>query len=193
MASLRDFLISKVRVKLLQVFLSQPDEIFYVRQLVRKTDEEINAVRRELDRMYKNGMVGKEKRGNRLYYNFREDYLFYDQLLGLVVKTTGLGKMIIKNKNKLGKIKYAMISGKLVKNKERDKQDVDLLIVGEVVMAQLAAVIKGYEKKIKKEINYTVMSEKEFNFRKKRRDPFITGVLLASRIMLIGDETEMVN
>jgi len=193
MASLQDFMISKVRVKLFKVFFSEPKEIFYIRQLVRKTNEEINAVRRELKRMEEAGMVKREERGNRVYYGFKKSYTFYDELMRLVCKTTGLGKRIIKNKNKLGKIKFAMLSGKFMRKKEHQQQDVDLLVVGEVVLPQLAALIRGYESKIDREINYTVMSEKEFKFRKKRRDPFITQVLLASRIMLIGDEVDMVN
>jgi len=192
MASLQDFLISRVRVKLLQVFLSQPKEIFYVRQLVRRTKEEINAVRRELARMEERGLVKKEPRANRVYYGFKKNYLFYDELLSLVAKTTGLGKKIIKNKNKIGQIKYAMLSGKFVRHKPHQQQDVDLLMVGEIVLPQLAAVIKGFESKLGREINYTVMTEKEFDFRKRRRDPFITSVLLTSRVMLIGDEEEMV-
>lgn len=193
MASLQDFFVSKVRVKLLTIFLSNPKEIFYVRQLVRMAGEEINAVRRELARMEERGMVRKEPRANRLYYEFRKDYLFYADLLSLVAKTTGLGEEIIKNKNKVGKIKFAMLSGGFSRQKPHKQADVDLLLVGEVVLPQLAALIKEVEEKIKREINYTVMTKEEFTFRKKRRDPFITSVLLKSRIVLIGDEEEMVS
>lgn len=193
MASLQDLFISKVRVKLVTIFLSHPGEIFYVRQLTRMIGEEINAVRRELARMEEKGMVRKEPRANRLYYEFRRDYPFYADLLSLVVKTTGLGKAIIKNKNKIGKIKFAMLSGKFARRRPRKQSDVDLLIVGEVVLAQLAAIIREFEGKLKREINYTVMSKEEFEFRKKRRDPFITSILLGSRIMLIGDEEEMIS
>ncbi len=192
MASLKDFLVSRVRVKLLKAFLSNPEEIYYVRQLVRKTEEEINAVRRELGRMEERGMVKKEARANRLYYSFRKDYPFYNDLLSLVAKTTGLGQQIIKQKNKIGRIKYAMLSGKLVRRKAHEQIDVDLLVVGDVVLPQLAAIVKEFEGSLKREINYTAMTKDEFEFRKKRRDPFITKVLTGSRIMLIGDEEEMV-
>jgi len=43
-----------------------------------------------------------------------------------------------------------------------------------------------------REINYTVMSREEFDFRKKRRDPFLLGVLAGSRVMIIGDEEDLV-
>ena len=192
MASLKDLFISKVRVKLLKVFLTTPQEIFYVRQLVRLTEEEINAVRRELLRMEKKGMVSKEGRGNRLYYHFRRDYLFYGELIHLVAKTTGLGKMIIKNRNKLGKVKYAFISGKLVRRRPHKEDDVDILIVGEIILPQLTSIVVHFERELKREINYSAMTLDEFNFRKKRRDPFILRVLSQSRVMLLGDEEEMI-
>lgn len=193
MASLQDLFVSKVRVKLLEVFLSNPGEIFYVRQLTRLIDEEINAVRRELFRMEERGMVRKEVRGNRLYYDFRRDYLFYDDLLGLIAKTTGIGDEIFKNKNKIGKIKYVMFSGPFVrKNPRKNEEQVDILVVGEIVLPQLAAIISEFESKLKREINYTAMTKEEFDFRKKRRDPFIISILSGSRLMIIGDEEEMV-
>jgi predicted nucleotidyltransferase len=193
MASLQDLFVSKVRAKLLQIFLSEPKEIFYVRQLVRKAGEEINAVRRELARMEQRGMVVKESRANRLYYGFKKSYLFYDELLSLAAKTSGLGGQIIKNKNKIGKIKFVMLSGRFARTKEHQPSDVDLLVVGEVVLPQLAATVRAFEVKLGRDINYTVMTRQEFEFRKKRRDPFITSILLGSRIMLIGDEEDLVS
>jgi hypothetical protein len=192
MASLQDLFVSKVRAKLFQIFLAQPEEIFYVRQLVRQTGEEINAVRRELGRMESRGMVVREARANRVYYNFKKSYLFYDELMCLVAKTSGLGEQLIKDKNKIGRIKFAMLSGRFVRVKEPKSNQVDLLVVGEVVLPQLASVVRVFESKLGREVNYTVMTKQEFDFRKKRRDPFIHSILLGSRVMLIGDEEELV-
>lgn len=192
MAQLTDFMVSRVRSKLLKVFLQDPREMFYVRQLTRKVEEEINAVRRELERMQKRGLVKSEPRGNRLYYFFRKDYPFYQELLQLVAKTSGLGGAIRRNQKKLGKIKFAMLSGKFVRRKERQQNEVDLLIVGSVVLPQLAALVREEEARLESEINYTVMTVEEFEFRRRRRDPFLTGILAGSRIMIIGDEDELV-
>jgi len=193
MAKLTDFMVSRVRVKMIQTFLSHPGEMFYVRQLTRETKEEINAVRRELQRMEKSGMLKSEHRGNRLYYFFKPSYLFYQELLSLVAKTTGLGKAIIKNRQKLGQIKFAMFSGKYVRGLPRSNDDVELLIVGQVILPQLAILIRENEVKTGQEINYTVMTEDELKFRKNRRDPFILQVLSNSRVMLVGDEQELVS
>lgn len=190
--NLRDLVISKVRVKLLEIFLSDPTEMYHVRELVRRTEEEINAVRRELAHMESSGLVKKEPRGNRLYYWFRKDYPFYPELCQIVAKTTGLGEAIIKNKAKLGKISFVMFSRKFVYRIPRKPEEVDLLVVGEVVMPELAALVRAEESHRDQEINYTVMTHEEFEFRKRRRDPFLMSILGGGRIMIIGDEEELV-
>jgi len=190
---LKDLIVSKVRVKLLEIFFTHPNEIYHVRDLVRKTGEEINAVRRELAHMEAAGMVKKEPRGNRLYYWFNKNYLFYPQLAQMIAKTTGLGAEVIKNRNKIGKLNFVMFSGKFVQKAERKPNEVDILMVGEVVMPEVAALIKAEEGKIKKELNYTVMTPEEFQFRKRRRDPFLMEILSGTRVMIIGDEDELVS
>lgn len=190
---LQDLVVSKVRVKILQVFLYRPEELFYVRQLVRAVDEEINAVRRELLRLENAGMVKKEWRGNRLYYWLNKDYLLYNDLLSLINKTVGLGGKLIKNKSKLGRIRFAILSGRFARRLPTPEGGVDLLVVGNVSLPDLATLVKSEESELKREINYSVMTSQEFDYRKKRRDPFLLGVLSGSRIMLIGDEEDLVS
>lgn len=189
---LKDLFISKTRVKLLQNFLSNPGRIFYVREMVRAVGEQINSVRAELARMERAGMVTSEVRANRKFYGFRKDYVYFDELSRLVAKSKGLGGDIIKERNKLGKIKYASLSGFLIKRKPVGPTDVDLLIVGNVVLPQLVQIVKGNESTVGREINYTVMTEDEFTFRKRRGDPFIRNILEKPKVLLIGDEDEMV-
>ncbi len=189
---LKDLFISKTRIKLLQVFLENPGRIFYVRELVRAVEEQINAVRAELARMEKASMVTSEMRANRKFYGFRKDYIFYDELSRLVAKSKGLGGGIIKERNKLGKIRFASLSGSLIKRRPVGPTDVDLLVVGSVVLPQLAQLVKSNEDSVGREINYTVMTDEEFTFRKRRGDPFIRNILEKPKVLLIGDEDEMV-
>jgi len=188
---IENIIVSKVRIKLLVVFFSNPTELYHVRGLVRKIDEEINAVRRELANLEKAGILKKEPRGNRLYYWLNENYLYYQELLGLFSKYSGLGGQIIKNKNRVGKIVYCVFSDKFIRRRERKEDEVDVFIVGEIVMAELAGLIKEEEEKRGREINYSTMSEEEFVFRKKRNDPFLEGILRASKLMILGDEEEL--
>ncbi|KKQ98433.1 MAG: Transcriptional regulator [Candidatus Woesebacteria bacterium GW2011_GWB1_39_12] len=193
MADLADIITSRVRIKILELFLSDTTEMYHVRGIVREIKEEINAVRRELERLETGGLLRKEPRGNRVYYWIRDDYPFFEDLLSMVSKTTGLGADIISNRTKVGKLNLVMFSGKFTRKKDRKKEEeVDILVVGEVVLPELAALIRREESKRGKEINYTVMSKEEFEFRKKRRDPFLLGILAGSRVMIIGNEEELV-
>ena len=189
---LEELFVSRVRVKILQLFLSSPQEsLFHVREIVRRVSEEINAVRRELARMEKFGMASSEWRANRRLYRFRKDYIYYKELLSLVAKSTGLGGSLVKNKSKLGKIKFAFLSSRFLKGLSTSSNDVDLLVVGQVVLPELQAIIADEQAKRESEINYSFMDETEFKFRVRRRDPFILHVLVQPKVMLLGDEEEL--
>lgn len=188
---LEELFISRVRVKILQLFLISPNALLHVREIVRRVSEEINAVRRELARMEKYGLVASEWRANRRLYRFRKDYLYYKELLSLVSKSTGLGGSIIKNKAKLGKIKFAFLSTRFLKGIASGPDDIDLLVVGSIVLPELQALIADEQAKREEEINYSFMDEAEFKFRVKRRDPFILRVLTQPKVMLMGDEDEL--
>ena len=188
-----DILISKVRVKIFELFLGNPGQSYHVRDIVRRVDEEINAVRRELARLEKTGFLASEWRANRRYYTAKKDYMFFIEFLSMVNKSIGIGGAIIKNKAKLGKINYAMLSGSFVRGKPYTQNEVDLFVVGTIVLPELSAIIKEEEARRNREINFTPMTEEEFNFRKSRRDPFVLGILSKPRVMLLGDEEEMVN
>ena len=190
---LADFITSKSRIQLINVFLMYPYEMFHVRELVRRTGDEINAVRRELAFLQQHGVLTKEPRANRVYYALDKSYPFYFELLRIGAKTVGLGGEIIKNRIKLGKIKYAMFSGKFVRKIEKTAEEVDFLMIGTVVLPELALLVRNEENRIGKEINYTVMTEEEFDFRKSRRDPFLLSILSGSRVMLLGDEESMLS
>lgn len=188
---LSDLITSKSRVNLLNVFLSHPYEMFHVRECVRRTGDQINAVRRELQFLEKHGILQREQRANRVYYSLDKEYPFYFDLLAIGVKTIGLGDEVLKNRAKLGKIKYAMFSSKFVRRIKKNPDDVDFMVIGTVVLPELAALVRTEEARLGTEINYTAMTEEEFKFRKTRNDPFIAGILAGGRVMLIGDEESM--
>lgn len=194
MADLSDIITSKVRVKILELMLSNPLEMYHIRAVVREVKEEINAVRRELLRMESLGLLKREARANRIYFSVRDDYPFFGEILSFVAKTTGLGREFVANRKRIGKISFILFSGGFVRRKPRRRDDdVDILVVGEIILPELAGMVRKEESKRGMEINYTVMSREELDFRKKRRDPFLQGILLASRIMIIGDEYDLVS
>jgi hypothetical protein len=192
MNNMQDFMISKTRVRMMELFFSQPAEMFYVREITRATKEEINAVRRELERMISYGLLKSEQRGNRLYYFLNPKYVYYEELQQMVAKSTGLGKKLRKLQRKLGDVVFIMFSARFIQGKRPRQEEVDLLVIGDIVLPELQALIKEEEEKIGREINYAVFSEEEFLFRKTRRDPFIMDILYGSRVMVVGSEDEFV-
>ncbi len=190
MADLNDLIVSKVRVKMLTLFFEKPSEMFYVREITRLIKEEINAVRRELDRMLETGLLKSEQRANRLYYQLNKKYLYFQELQRIVIKTSGLGKKIRKLRRKLGELDYVVFTGAFTNQAKVNRDELDVLVVGAVVLPELEALIKAEEKVFGREINYAVIEKEEFEFRKARRDPFIMEVMYGVRVMVIGDEIE---
>ena len=165
--------------------------MFYVRELTRATKEEINAVRRELEHLQKAGLLKSEKRGNRLYYSVKTSFSIYPELSNLVSKSSGLGRLVLKNRSKLGFVKFAFVSQKLTRGLPRDPEEVDLMLIGKIIMPQVAIIVKSAEKLLNTEINYSCMTEDEFKYRMNHQDPFIIKVLLQPRVTLIGDEIQL--
>lgn len=189
---MQDFMISKTRVKMMELFFSKPSEMYYVREITRATKEEINAVRRELERMTTYGLLRLEQRGNRSYYFLNTKYTYFQELQQMVAKGTGLGRKLRRLQKKLGTIEFVMFSAKFVQGKRPRQDEVDVLIVGDVVLPELQALIKEEEAVVGREINYAVFSPDEFSFRKTRRDPFVMDILYSSRVMVIGNEDDFV-
>jgi DNA-binding transcriptional ArsR family regulator len=174
----------------LELFYKNPDEMYYVREITRLVKEEINAVRRELERMLDCGLLKSEQRGNRLYYYLNKRYLYHQELQRIVAKSTGLGKKIRRNRRKLGTLSYVMFSGTFTNRQQAKPDELDILVVGDVVLPELEELIRAEQKELGREINYAVLSADEFEFRKTRRDPFVMEVLYGVRVMIIGDENE---
>lgn len=190
MADLSDLLVSKVRVKMLSLFFEKSNDMFYVREITRLIKEEINAVRRELDRLLECGLLKSEQRANRLYYYLNKKYLYYQELQRIIIKTSGLGKKIRKYRRKLGSLSYVVFTGAFLNKEKLNKDELDILVIGEVVLPELESLVKAEEKEFGREINYAVLETEEFEFRKARRDPFIMEVMYGVRVMVIGDELE---
>ena len=186
--TMKDLLISKVRVRVIKLFLTNPDSQFYVRQISRKVGSEINAVRRELGRLHRIGFLKKSGRGNRLFYSVKPDFVFLDELLGMVVKETGLGRALLEKKEELGKINFVLLSKAFAKGRISKPSEIDLLIVGKVSTPLLTKLVEDEQQRLGHEVNYTVLTSEEFDFRKRRKDPFIVDVLSQPRIILLGNE-----
>ncbi len=188
---LKHIIPSKTRRKILELFYHHPNQIYYLRAVVRETGDEVNAVKRELDILTEEKLLLKEKRLNKTFYTLNKNYLFYEEFLRIFAKMNFLSTMIYQNLSKIGKVKFIALSTKFAKNIEIKEDEIYLLLVGVIVIAEVENIFGQAEKTFGRPINYTVMTEDEFKFRKKNNDPFIWRFLKQPKVMLVGSEDEL--
>ena len=179
---------SKIRIKLLDIFLSLPNARFYIRELERKINEEAKNISRELQNLETLGLLISEKHGNRRFYSLNENFFLYPELKGIIFKTTGVLGLLKEAVAKLKGIEAAFIYGSYATGKEVESSDVDLMIIGKPDLTELNEVISGLEDKLNREINYMCFDREEYEERKKTKDAFISGVLSDEKMMLKGSE-----
>ena len=187
---------SKTRVKLLHLFLNNPEKSFYVREITRTIDEQINSVRRELANMVSVGIVQQDAIDNKLYYSVNEDYPYIKPLTAIFSdKNTEGGTGAASSvswKDSLGRmrgLRLAIISGKLVVG---SSSAVDLLLVGDDMSAvTIKNLVKKIEKDRKIEINYAVISYDDFYYRMSVKDRFIMDIIRNKHSVLVDTENIM--
>ncbi|CAN5241229.1 hypothetical protein BH09PAT2_BH09PAT2_06810 [soil metagenome] len=182
---------SKVRRKILQLFFQNPDNTYFLREVVRQVNEEVNAVKRELDILFDAKVLSRERRTNKVFYSLNKNFLLYDEFLRIFTKTSILSQQIIKNISKLGKVKYISISTKFSKKTAIKDDEIYVLFVGIIVVPEVETIINDARKEFGWDINYTVMPDEELKFRKKNNDPFIWKFLKQPKIMLVGQEEDL--
>lgn len=189
---------SKTRVKLLQLFYSNPNRAFYVREITRKIDEQINSVRRELANLLSIGIIASDTTNNRLYYEVNQTYEFYEPLRtifgnGAAVEAAGepsatkpvapTASSVERDRIKsLGNVEVALYTGQFTRD---ETSGIDALIVGDINQHALQKFMAELEAQEGKEIRYTVMPSNEFNYRRQIKDRFITTVLSSKKQVLI--------
>lgn len=188
---------SKTRVKLLSLFLNNPNRQYYVREITRKVDEQINSVRRELSNLLTIGIVKSDSANNKLYYEVNQDYEFYQPLKAIfsgivtdqpsALEDTKEDDQVAKKLRTTGSVELAFLTGTFVRD---PYAGTDLLIVGDVNRARVSKVVTEMEEELGREINYSIMSSKDFQYRRNLNDRFLTSVLGAKRIPLIDAEAE---
>lgn len=183
---------SKVRRKILELFFHNIEDSYYLRDIVRKVNEEVNAVKRELDILHEGKVLTREKRLNKVFYTLNKNYLFFDEFLRIFTKQSILATLISKNSSKLGKLKFIALSTKFPKKVQIKEDEIYLLFVGIIVVPEVESIINEAKQEFGREINYTVMDEEELLFRKKNNDPFIWRFLKQPKIMLYGQEEDLI-
>lgn len=181
-----EFLISsQTRVKLLTLFLLNPGKEFYIREMTRRTGENINAVRRELANLEEFGLISRMKRGNQLYFTVDSQFFLFEDLQKLVMKSEGVVDLMKQRLVPLGNIECMFIYGSFASGRVKASSDIDLFIVGDIDESQVLSVVHESERTLDREINYTLMRKEEWRQRIERNDPFIMHIMKEPRIVVL--------
>jgi hypothetical protein len=191
---------SKTRVKLLQLFYSNPNRSFFVREITRKIDEQINSVRRELSNLLNVGIITSETTNNKLYYEVNQNFEYYKPLQtifgGGVKKTAKRGADPADaaadeaaasdgDLKSVGHIELAVYTGQFTRD---ESSGIDFLVVGNVNPNALKKYVDDLEKKEGKSIRYTFMTLADFRYRQQINDRFAVGVMNAKKQVLVDTQ-----
>lgn len=206
---------SKTRVKLLQLFYGNPNRSFYVREITRKIDEQINSVRRELANLLSVGIIVSDTTNNKLYYEVNQSYEYFTPL------TEIFGGGVKKPKSKsttttttttsssataapvaaavnefsdssdiksLGNVEVAVYTGQFTRD---ETTGVDVFFVGDINQAKLQKFMSELESKEGKELRYALLTLNDFQYRQQINDRFVSNVIRAKKQVLIDKHNSL--
>ncbi len=171
---------SKTRVKLLRLFVSNPNRPYYVREITRKIDEQINSVRRELGNLLNIGILKSREESHKLYYEVDQSYVHYEALRAIFTNNTPASdsnsatetdKDTAAVVRDLGAVDILAYMGGFT---GEDVSGVDVLIVGDVNRTKVHNFLAQLEKEEDRELRYAIMPTSEFEYRRDIKDRFVT-------------------
>jgi len=193
---LEHFFGSRTRVKLLTLFLHHPEEPIYVRELTRRIQTQINAVRRELTNLVRVGFLCEEiappeegaKRAGvkRKYYRVNAAFPLLEELRSFMTKAQIFLEWDIEERiRRLGDVRYAALLGGFLGTRRGDP--LDFFLVGTVKEAALKSLIEDLQTEVGFEINYACISPTDFSYRKEMADRFLDGVLRGPKKVVVDE------
>ncbi|MDP3986107.1 MAG: winged helix-turn-helix domain-containing protein [Candidatus Veblenbacteria bacterium] len=179
---------SRTRVKLLRLFLTNPTVPFYVREISRKVDEQLNSVRRELANLNHLGVVEVSSEQDKKYYRLNTGFVLAAELKAVLLKSQLLMEQdLVRRIRELGKVKYLALTGMFTGAKQ---SPTDVLVVGKVDRSLLLRVIERFQREVGKEVNYTLLSAREYNERRGLGDKFLLSILNSPQMVVVDELNE---
>lgn len=169
---LKKLFTSKARIKLLETFLLNPDGEFFIRELTRRLNEQINSVRRELGNLKSLGLLRSRFKNRKKYYIVNKHFILFNELRSIFIKASNTLDTVAKKLQKLGKIDLLVISGIFLEK----SSPADLFIVGEVDKQHLEDFVNR-ELEMKQPIKMSVITKEDFLYRLKINDKFVKSML----------------
>ncbi|OGY86833.1 MAG: hypothetical protein A2233_05265 [Candidatus Kerfeldbacteria bacterium RIFOXYA2_FULL_38_24] len=176
---------SRTRVKLFRLFLTNEDKEFFVREISRTIDEQINSVRRELTSLEKVGILKSQQRDKKKYYKANKNFELFQELRSLILKARVTQERgFIQSIKKLGNIRYLALTGYFMNNTE---QEVDLLIVGDISRDKLNKLLAKFKESFGTHLRFTVMPHEEYVYRKDVTDKFLYSIINSDKIVVVDN------
>jgi len=180
-------LFSKTLSGILALVFGQPDKSFYTREIIKHVGTGGSQVGKELDRLTGAGLILREPRGNLVFYRANPTAAVYRELVGLVGKSFGIPDQLRRFlEPSASRIRYAGVFGSVARGEQRADSDVDLLLVGDVRLSELAVPLHEAEAALGMRVSPTLMSEDEYRSRRQNGDYFLEKVLAGELIALWG-------
>lgn len=182
-------LISPIKQAILAATYGQPDKWWYMRELAAFADRTPSSLQRELRAMTTSGLLRTRKDASRLYFKAEQDSPMYEPLRLLVERSIG-----IKNELKLvleplaDKISVAFIYGSVARETDTVKSDVDLIVIGEIGLIDLAAELSRLEKRFRREFNVKCYTQKEFASKLRNNNHFVTSIMEEEKTFIVGNK-----
>lgn len=149
------------------------DEEYFIRELTRKLNEQINSVRRELDNLKKLGFLRSKTKNRKKYYYVNKDFILLDELRGIIIKALSSHQNIAKDVEKMGDIKLLALSGQFIKE---PTETVDMLIVGNLEKEKFAKYLNE-QLRTQRSVKFTIMTEEDYKYRMECHDQFISAII----------------
>jgi len=178
---------SKARVEILKLFLFNPDNSFYQRQISNLTHQPIRGVQREVEKLNRIGLIEKSTEGNRVYYKINKICPIMEDLKTIFFKSVGIAEALKADLKAKG-IRFAFIYGSYAKGQESLLSDIDLMVIGDISARELSSILSKPKRELMREINYTVLQSDEFIARVTKKDHFLDSVLKEKKIFIVGSE-----
>ncbi|HMQ06325.1 MAG TPA: ArsR family transcriptional regulator [Saprospiraceae bacterium] len=151
---------SKTRIKLLLKFFLNSSTTSYLRGLENEFGESTNAIRIELNRLEKAGMLASFVRGNKKYFQANTGHPLYKEVHSILLKYIGFDKIIENVIERLGEVEKVYVSGAFANG--QDSNIIDLILIGNINKNYLIELIEKVEKLIKRKVRYVVFSREDF-------------------------------
>ena len=188
---------SKTRVKLLNLFFNSPDQKFYVREISRTIDEQVNSVRRELTNLESVGVVKSSTEDRKIYYQANQRFKYYLPLrvifagvkigdgISVDKKTSDIDKWQSELSDIQNEVELLVLFGVLA---DDPKSNIDMLLFGDNYVHKLSEWASNIENKEGRELNYMILSMEDFYYRYTTQDTLIKGLFESNHKVIFDKE-----